>query len=163
MLNILGNVHRIPHRYDKAKLAYEACLQVVRETGEKRREVIILENLALVAFAEGEWETTLYYARACVQRAQEIGFVLFLFMPLHPLAGALSATGQSLIAARLVGIVDAFLDAQRISFPPNDQHIHDQIDAQVRGGLEAEAFQAAWEEGYHMTLEEAPEYVLSLQ
>ncbi|MCI0712979.1 MAG: LuxR C-terminal-related transcriptional regulator [Chloroflexi bacterium] len=162
MLNILGNVHRIPQHYDQAKLAYERCLGIVRQTGEKRRESIILSNLALVAYAEADYELVKVYSQDGVSIAYEIGFKLILAECLHTLAGFLGAENRAPDAARLAGAVDAFHEYQGLVFAPNDQHYHDRIRNDLRQHMDDETFQAYWHQGYQMSIDAAVEFVLSI-
>jgi tetratricopeptide (TPR) repeat protein len=162
MLNILGNVHRIPQNFQETRRAYEACLSVVRETGEKRRECMILSNLALVAYAEHDYEKAGSLARSGAEIADEMGFNMVLASCLHGLAGSVAATGRAREAARLLGAVAAYQESQGVTFAPNDQLYHDRISADVRRQLGAAGFQAAWEDGYRLPLGEAVEVALQL-
>lgn len=162
MLNILGNIHRIPTDYQKAKVAYKECLELVRQTGEKRRQCIILENLSLLSCVESDFESALTYARECLRLAYEIGFKQAMFLCLHPLAGALVAREHSLEAAKLVGIIDAYLETQNVCFPPNDKYFHDSINASIHQHLDTYEFEMSWKEGNQMVFDDAIEFALHL-
>jgi predicted ATPase/DNA-binding CsgD family transcriptional regulator len=162
MLNILGNVHRIPHNYRQAKAAYRACLETVRRTGEKRRKCIILNNLALVAYAERAHAQAQAFSLEGGTLAREIGFEVCLAYCLHVLAGTLAISGHAQEAARMIGAVDGYLEAQGISFPPNDQHYHDHILDDVHQQLDDKTFQASWNEGVLVSLEHSLDIVLQV-
>lgn len=157
MLNILGNVHRIPQDFSKAKIAYEACLAIVRQTGEKRREGIILFNMALIAYTERHFKKALSLSLDGLRVSLEADFKTELAASLHALAGAKAALGQPQDAARLLGVVDAYQESQGVSFAPNDLHFHNLIIKNVQQQLDEPSFKAAWSEGVRMSIRKAAE------
>ncbi len=162
MLNVLGNVHRIPGEHGQATTAYQACLGVVRQTGEKRRECIILDNLALMAYVEAGYDRAMSYSKEAAVLAREIGYRSFFSFGLSTLAGSLAVAGHAVEAAHLIGAVDAQHDAQGIAFAPLDQPYHDRIRADIVQRLGEEVFGAAHRQGYRMSIESAVELALAL-
>lgn len=155
MLCVLGNIHRIPGEHEQATAAYRACLRVVRRTGERRRECMILDNLALIAYIEGDYERAMSLSKEAAALAHEIGYRSFFSYGLNTLAGSLAVMGQAVEAARLAGAVDAHHDALGLSFAPLDQPYHDRIRGDIARRLGEEVFRAAHREGYRMSIESA--------
>ena len=73
------------------------------------------------------------------------------------------AEGQPERAIRLWGAADKLRSAIQAPLPPPDRPLHERTAAHARGALGESAFQAAWEAGQRMTLEEAVRDALSEQ
>ncbi len=66
-------------------------------------------------------------------------------------------------AARLFGAAAALRDAIGAPLPPSDQTDVDRGVAAARGAMGDEAFQAAWEQGRSMSLDQAVEEALAVR
>jgi tetratricopeptide (TPR) repeat protein len=71
-LNILGEIARFSGDDSRARQAYEECLAVSRQTGERRRIVFMHTNLAFIALHEGEAERARDLARQGLRLAREM-------------------------------------------------------------------------------------------
>ncbi len=153
-LSILGEIARFSGDDDRARQAYEECLAVFQQAGERRR-LFFLANLAFIALHKGEAERADDLARQCLRLAREINNRLLVATTLAILAGALGALGQPEQAVHLLGASESALERLGAFLQPNDQREIDGIIAAVRAQLDEATFQAAWAEGRALTLEQA--------
>ena len=68
--------------------------------------------------------------------------------------------GQQVRAARLLGAVEALLEATNDHVDPADRAEYDRDVAAARAQLDEATFAAAWAEGRAMTMEQAMAYAL---
>jgi predicted ATPase/DNA-binding CsgD family transcriptional regulator len=159
-LSILGEIARFSGDDERARRAYEECLAVFQQPGE-RRQIFILGNLAFIALHQGKAEEARDLARQCLQLAREMNQRLFVATALAILAGALGALGQSQQSARLLGASAGALERMGAFLQPNDQQEVDGMIVAVRAQLDEAAFQIAWAAGRALTLEQAVEQALN--
>ena len=159
-LNALGKLARLQDDYVRAAALYTESLQLAREIVDWRRQVVMLENLGYVALHECDYvraralfEEGLALYRQCERAYDLSGYVA-------GFAGIIGANGKSLQAAQLLGAVEASYQALGTVMAPADRKEYDHILAAVRAQLDEATFNAAWEEGRKMTLEQAIEYAL---
>jgi hypothetical protein len=162
-LNIIGELTRTNGDDGPAQAAYEECLSVVRETGEMRRESMILYNLGYIAMH-----------RADVQRAVSLSTEAFIkslkldndrhlvISGIVCLAGAVGATGEPKLAARLFGAAEALLEPMGVRLYPGDLPEYERNLHFIRSPLDAATFDACWEEGRSMSFEQVVDSVLDL-
>ncbi len=154
-LNIIGEIARFSHDSDRARRAYEECLAVSKLTGETRRIVFMYHNLAFIALHEGEAERARDLELKGLQLASTINNRLLLAEALAILAGATGKLGQPMHAARLLGASEGALERLGALHQPNDKQEIDSIITAVLAQLDEATFQAAWEEGRELRLEQA--------
>jgi predicted ATPase/DNA-binding CsgD family transcriptional regulator len=154
-LNIIGELARIGGDDARAKLAYEECLAVCRQTGESLRTCYNLVNLAYVAQHEGEHERALNLVRQALQITRETNDSRDIASFLVTFAGSIAALGQLRRAARLLGASEAALERMGAFHQPTDKPEIDRIITEVREQLDQETFQDTWAEGQEMSLEQA--------
>ena len=160
-LNTIGELARIHGDDERAQAVYEECLLVVRETGEVRREAMILNNLGMVMMHRKQVQQAKRLFKEALAKRLKVGHdkrgsltnILFL-------AGAIAAAGDPQRGARLAGAVTALLEAMGVGLEPGDQPEQERILAAVRGQLDEDTFQTCWEEGRAFTLEQAAAYAL---
>jgi hypothetical protein len=75
-------------------------------------------------------------------------------------AGLAVAQGQLIRGVRLFGAVQAILQALAWRLPPADDEVYERYMASARTQLSEEAFNAAWDEGRALTMEQAIDYAL---
>jgi non-specific serine/threonine protein kinase len=154
-LNILGEIARYSGDDGRARQAYEECLAVVQQTGERRRICFIYNNLAFLALHAGEAEQAKDLARQELQVARTMNNKLLSAIGLAIHAGAIGALGQSERAARLLGASESALERLGAFHQPNDRREIDEMTTSVRAQLDETAFQAIWTEGRALPLEQA--------
>ncbi len=79
---------------------------------------------------------------------------------LVPVAGVAIALGRYERAARLLGAVAGVLKFLSFELQPTDRADWEHNIADARAKLSPAAFEAAWDEGYVLTLEQAVNYAL---
>jgi hypothetical protein len=78
------------------------------------------------------------------------------------IAGVLTTLGQPQRAARLFGAAEALRDTTGAKIQPGDQPDYEKNLASTLTQLEAETFEAAWQDGRGMSLEQAITSALKL-
>ena len=160
-MNILGNIHLNQGNYLLAKDAYDECLDLCHKTGERRREAIMLGYLSGVAAGLGNYREADRLARDCLRFSWDLDFTYYtvLNLGLPPLPPS-TTKNYAERAVRLLGASAALQEAMNIRHQPNHMQRASQVEANARQQLGDAAFQAAWDEGRRMSLEEAVTYAL---
>lgn len=154
-LNVIGEISRFNGDDERARLAYEECLVIARQTGETRRIYMNFANLAFIAQHEGHHEHAIDLMRQSLHLSRQIDNKVDMATGLSTLAGSLGVTGQQQRAVRLFGAIEAALERMGAFLQPTDKPEHDRNVATIRAQLDTAAFEAAWAEGRKMTLEQA--------
>jgi predicted ATPase/DNA-binding CsgD family transcriptional regulator len=155
VLNIMGEIARFNGDDDRARRAYEECLAVSQQTGERRRIVFIFSNLAFIAMHEGNVERAQALGRQGLQLACDMGARLEMAKALQIVAGAMGRLGQPRQAIRWLGASERALERMGAFHQPNDRRELDTMITAVRAHLDEATFQAALAEGRAMSLEQA--------
>ena len=163
-LNIIGELTRTNGETERALMAYEECLQLVRETGELRRESMILSNLGIIATNQNDIKQAYPLFMESFIKALKLGYDTHLIISLiSSLAGVMGASGDLKKAILLFGASEALLEPMGVQLQPGDQLEYDRDLAFVHSQLEASTFDAWWDEGRKMSLEEAIDTILDRQ
>jgi hypothetical protein len=157
-LNIQGELARSIGNNALARRKYEASLAVSREIGETIRQIMLQNNIAMVAYNEGDYHEAQKLARMTLKRFLESGTQQGIISALWGMAGPLSMLGQPLKAARLLGASAALFKEMGAADHPSDYEQVTRYTAETRAQLGESAFQAAWGEGQSLTLEQAVAY-----
>lgn len=155
VLNIMGEIARFNGDDDRAKRAYEECLAVSQQTGERRRIVFMFENLAFIAMHEGDLERTEALGRQGLRFARDMENRLEMAKALQIVSGAMGLSGQPRQAFRLFGASEQALERMGAFHQLNDKREVDALFSAVRARLDEATFQAALAEGRLLTLEQA--------
>ncbi|HVU65640.1 MAG TPA: hypothetical protein VHD63_00860, partial [Ktedonobacteraceae bacterium] len=162
-LNIVGEIARFHGDDERARQAYEHCLEVSRHTGETRRIVFVYQNLTFIALHNDETERARDLAHHGLLLARSMNSRLELAKTLATFAGVIGASGQPLQAARLFGASARALERLGAFHQLNDQREIDTMIAAVRVQLDEATFQAAWARGRELELEQAVARALGLE
>jgi predicted ATPase/DNA-binding CsgD family transcriptional regulator len=154
-LNILGEIARFNGADGHARRAYEECLAVSQQTGERRRIVFMFENLAFLAMHEDNVERAKSLGCQGLALARDMGARLEMAKALSLVAGALGRLGQPRQAIRLLGASERALEHMGAFNQLNDKSELDVMSSAVRAQVEAAAFEEALAEGRALTLEQA--------
>ena len=154
-LNIMGEIARFNGDDAHAKRAYEKCLAVSQQTGERRRIVFMFDNLAFIAMHEGDFERAKALGRQALRLARDMDARLEMAKALPILTGAMGMLGQPREAIRLLGASEGALERMGAFFQLNDKREFEAMVAVVRTHLDEATFQAALAEGRALTLEQA--------
>ena len=123
--------------------------------GRNTPDRLYVPNFAFIALHEGEAGRARDLARQGLQLARSMSNRLELATALSVLAGALGALGQPELAARLLSASERALERLGAFHVPSDRWEIDDIIAAVHAQLDDATFQANWEEGHELTLEQA--------
>lgn len=154
-LNIMGEIARFNGDDERARRAYEECLAIAQQTGERRRIVFIFNNLAFIAMHEGNAERAEALGRQGLRLAHDAANRLEMAKTLAILAGAMGMRDQPLAAIRLLGASERALESMGAFHQLNDKLEVDAMIAAVRARVDEATFQAALAEGRALTLEQA--------
>jgi predicted ATPase/DNA-binding CsgD family transcriptional regulator len=161
-LNIIGELTRTYGDDERARLAYEECLLLVSETGETRRESMVLGNLGFIAIHQNDIERADWLFKQSLIKALELEVDKHLIISsLTPLASVMAARGALEQAVRLIGATESLLEPMGVGLQAGDQPEYDRNLSLIRAQIDAATFEAAWTQGQMMTLEQA--VVLALE
>ncbi|MCC6613712.1 MAG: AAA family ATPase [Anaerolineae bacterium] len=154
-LNILGEITRFHGDDLQAQVYYEEALQISRQTGETRRIIMMMKNLAYLAQHRGDHDDALTQLHEALQMSRDFGSRLDMATGLVPLAGSLGLSGEPERAVRLFAASQAALEKMGAFHQQADQPEVKRNIAAVRARLSEEAFAAAWAQGRTIALEDA--------
>lgn len=153
-LNDLGIIARMHGDNDLAQSAYEECLVVAKEIGDKLREGIMYGSLGLVALNRGNYEQARHLLKQFGILAVEIGSMPFVLDYLAYMACAMGG-GQPRNAARLIGASEALHRNLGVEVQPSGRLEYERGVALVCEQLGEETFNTLRKEGSVMSLDEA--------
>jgi predicted ATPase/DNA-binding CsgD family transcriptional regulator len=160
-LNILGNIHRIHEDFPLSQVAYEECLDICYETGERRREAMMLSNLSKVAIGLGNYSDARQLAYDSLALCHQLRFdymtVLFLGASVSV---TLSTLGETKASACVLGASSVLQDSMNISEQPNNMLLVQRNKDALHELLSEHDFQIAYDKGRKMSLDEAVEFAL---
>jgi len=155
-LNHLGEEARARGDFGRAEALYEESLQIRRRLGNRRDEASSLSNLGYVAAHRGDGP------RALTLLGESLAIVRELGAPVHTaviLAGIGMAQRRTDRAVRLISAALALSPLHELPAADRTQ-VERRLDV-LRARLSKEAFEAAWEEGRRMRLEDATDEALA--
>lgn len=160
-LNIIGELARTYGDNERARVVYEECLRLVRETGEARRESMILSNLGFSAVYQGDIELAQQLFREALDKLLKLGYDKHLIVSsVLNQVSAIAAKGDPERAARLIGAANAWLDQMGADLQPGNRSEHERSLAFVRSQLDTNTFEACLTEGRTMSIEQMVASVL---
>ncbi len=160
-LNILGELRRVEGDYASAKQYYEACLEIVKETGERIREAMQYDNLGVIAIHQNQLQLAEKLIEQALIISKEIDNNYNLAIHISALAGLATGLGYPKKAARLLGAAYAAMELLGVNQQPADQVEVDRFTDEAQQALGVEEFSQAWRKGLEMTIQEAIDYALS--
>jgi non-specific serine/threonine protein kinase len=160
-LNRLGELARLDGDYDRAGRAYEECMVLCRQSGDRLLEAYQLANLGLVDQHRGNYESAESMIRKGLILIDSLHTKYPVPVYLAILSGPVAARGDPERAAQLLGASDSlFKTMGGLGLQPTDQAEIDRFEAAVREQLGEDAFKSAWGQGQVMSLEQAIAYAL---
>jgi hypothetical protein len=139
----------------------EESVALRREVGDPLLLAYSLRRLGHIALYLGDYAAANSAYREGLAMLMAAGGKAHLAAGLASLAGLAVARSQANKAVRLLGAVQATLQALAWQLPPADNDLNQQAIERASEHLSAEAFAAAWSEGEKMGLEAAIAYALS--
>lgn len=159
-LNGLGRLARRQCDYVRAIAAYTEALQLSREIKDVRGQAIFLSGLGDVALHEHDYARARALLAECLPLQRQFKRTYGILYSIAGLAMITGVNGKPRQAVQLLGAVQAAVQTLDLVRHPADRMEYDRILAAVRAQLDEATFNAAWEEGGKMTLEQAIEYAL---
>jgi predicted ATPase len=143
--------------YERAEALGNQALGLFQELGNRRAIVGALVILGMSALHQRQYPEAGVHLREGLRMADLLGYKYGIASSLEELGNLSLAEGDFARAARLFGAAEELRKTLGIVLTDEpDKAIHERAVASVRGELR-EGFQAAWEEGRAMTLEQAIE------
>lgn len=154
--NMIGEAARLNGDDEGAETAYQNCLLVVEQTGEKRRANFIRENLGFIAMRRHDYPRAEACFRQSLMGALELQYDKMQILGcLSSLGAALGVQGQPERAARFLGAVTAMLEQVGIAQIGDNLTEFSRYLALVREQLDETVFNTCWAEGRAWSLEQA--------
>jgi predicted ATPase/DNA-binding CsgD family transcriptional regulator len=154
-LNLKGELLRLGSDYEAASLLYKEALAIFRELDNAWSVNLVLANLAYIARHHGDLEQ----ARALFAEALSISVDFndrsSIAVGIDGIAGILGIMEQPQRAARLFGSADALRTTIGAHIQAADRREYDYSLDCVRSQLEPDTFEACWNEGAGMSMEQA--------
>ncbi|MEJ2302060.1 MAG: adenylate/guanylate cyclase domain-containing protein [Anaerolineales bacterium] len=157
----LADAWRLLGEYEQAAIHFEEVLAMMRNRPKNLLFAALLSNFGNVLNRKGEVERAAAYFREGVEVGQSIGNAMIMAYLLDGLAGNAVLTGRPERAARLLGASKALFNSVGVSsMTPIDKSDHDYYVDSVRTLLDEGTYNALWQDGFSMSLEEAEAYAL---
>ncbi len=152
------------YRQDFKSMATDvkASLALSREIGSLTWRMFALRNVGIAALRLDQWKRAVEFFLenlSLAQRTTGYEYDLRVF-PMY-IAGVAAGLGRFEYAARLLGATEAHFATFFKPLDAWDQAEFDRIAASARERLDEQTFNAAWEEGRKLSLEEALEEALA--
>jgi predicted ATPase/DNA-binding SARP family transcriptional activator len=159
VLNNLGETARCLNDYDRAQGFYLECLSSDQKSGISNYGGICL-NLGYVALYQGDDAEAVARFKEALTLSKEADNKLDTVLCLAGLAAAAAARGQAEGATRLYGAVAAQLEELQVGQATSMIFLSDRLEferyqGRCRAQLEQEEYEAAWEQGRKMELDQA--------
>jgi non-specific serine/threonine protein kinase len=157
----LGYVASEVPDYAAARSFWEESLSIHREIGNRTGISRLLGNLGTIALLQGDHAAASTLLHECLSIFVDLGDRLGTVSAITDVAWRLSVQGSPELAARLWGSAERLREELGIAISPADRPQYDRQveDARARAGKSE--FDAAWQQGRAMTLEEAVALALS--
>ncbi len=158
-LNLLGEIERVDNNYEMAKKYYLESLEIRREIGS--RALAVLGNLGFVYLHENEIHTARSLFLESLTQTLEIKSQSLTYGTLLGFAAVMTVEKNARRAVPLYAVFQTFIKSHDVrTLNPIDELEYERYLALAREQLDEVAFNAAWEEGKKMTIEQAVEYAL---
>jgi tetratricopeptide (TPR) repeat protein len=162
MLLVTRNLAAVASQHDRerALALYEDNLRIARETANPRIEASTLGALAAIAVDEGRLEDALAMLEESLRLHRGLGDLLDTAVDLCRTALALSRAQEPAAAVRILASFEGFREDVGIRGASVAQ-MNDETLSDARAQLDPEAFAEAWEQGRHLTSDQALSFALT--
>jgi predicted ATPase/class 3 adenylate cyclase len=155
MVNNLGETARARGDLQRAAELYEEALALAERDGDEIGVATAHLNLGMTDLARDDLRRAQERLGDALSRAVALGDIALIAASQVGLASVAERQGQPLMAARLLGAVEAHCERSGLSLDPIEQGVRDQTEANLRRVLNEPSFIAAWETGRSMPQEAA--------
>jgi DNA-binding CsgD family transcriptional regulator len=147
--------------YERGEALIEEAATLYRERGYTGGLQFVVDNLGWAALLQGKHERARISYRESLTLCKELGDKMIASESLDGLACICAAEGEPEQAARLFGAAEALFEVVGGQHEPGEAALREPYLAMTRSQLDDVAWQAAWEEGRAMSMEQAIGYALS--
>lgn len=160
--NLLGEIARAEGNYELAKKYYAEALELARQDGREFAVAATSANSGYVALYMGDLDHARALFVESLALGQKLDDEMTIVFALLGFAGLAVAEKQTHLAIRLLAIADTNFstDGDKRTLNPADAAEFKRHYAIAREQSDEAAFDAAWEEGRRMTVEQAVECAL---
>ena len=155
----LGDLALLRRDYARAEVLCRESLALYRELGHEQGIAVQLLNVGLAVMQQGRYAEAVPLYRESLVLLHRVESPFDVMHVLDSLA-AVAVHDDEQTAARLLGAVEALLAETGGSLDPSQQELHAHTVSAAHAGLGDLAFEAVFEEGRGMTLDEAVKYGL---
>jgi predicted ATPase len=159
----LGNVERHQRAFDEAAARYAESISIFGEVRDDWALGMAYRNLGMVDAARGEVDRAIGHLQCSLGHLRKTGERWFVSRGLEELAANLVAREQYDEAARLFGAGEALREAVGAPLVPFYRSAYEAAVGSLRRGISEPRWQAEWEAGRAMTIEEALAFALALR
>jgi predicted ATPase/DNA-binding CsgD family transcriptional regulator len=162
MINLLGDLERFEGNYERAQAAYEQCLDVLRQTEDRRDEAGVLHSLAHAHLHQGNLPRAHTFFSESMSMQQVQGNTQGLAECLIGFGAMSIVAGMPAQAARLFAAAVALGGKALLVQWPAERMEYEHYQSMVGAQLSEQELQEAQMRGRILTMEQAIEYALSL-
>lgn len=162
-LAYLGDVSRAQQDDEQAQRLYAEGIAQFKAIGDINSAGYPIRRLGILALHRGDYRQAGELFKESLALNKKVDYPRGIAACLQTLAELALRQGQWVRAARLVGAVDAVLNAAAGKLFPTDQVEYDRTVTALRAQLEKESFYAARAEGRAMTAQQASDYALETE
>jgi tetratricopeptide (TPR) repeat protein len=154
-LQNLGVCKTFGGEFDAARALYEECVAIARDTGDERMLAMSLKLLGNAEWRQGLLASASEHETESLDIVVKLGDGVQIAEVLANFAAIARARSQFRRAVRLWAFGERLRDDIGSPVIPRDLATYDQVKAQARAALGADAFALAWREGGEMALDDA--------
>jgi tetratricopeptide (TPR) repeat protein len=154
-LNNLGVLAERLGDFEQAQDYYGQSLDLARRQGDSEGVAWALDNLGNIACEQGRYEDAWKMHRESLTLFQDQGDMQGIIAALEHIASLEGAQQRGEEAARLFGAAELLREQTGAVIHPSNRDSHDRRIATARAGLDEAIWNAAWQEGRTMPLEQA--------
>lgn len=159
-LGALGTILEKRGEYDKAAQRYSESLELWKELGNRHAMGVFLNNLGSMARRSGNLDEARSYAVEALLLRKELGDRQGTIWSIEAFAKLAVDEGRFERAATLLGAADAHRRSTGIALAAIDRQDMEETIRSVREAAGEELFEAAWERGAGLVLDEAVGFAL---
>ncbi|CAG0928933.1 Putative HTH-type transcriptional regulator [Thermoflexales bacterium] len=158
----LGDVAHAQGEADHARAHYEQALALYHEIGEKEGSALTSDSLAALLLDTGDLERAATLQHAALQLYSEIGNKRFIALALEGSAGITAQHGEPAHAAQFLGAASALRQEMGTPLHLPERPRVERAEAQARAALGDRTFEAAFERGRTLAIDETVQAALTL-
>ncbi|MBI3741839.1 MAG: tetratricopeptide repeat protein [Chloroflexi bacterium] len=156
----LGNIARLRGQYDEAESLLKQAIAEFRELGDKMFVARQLVSMGRLQLAIGNQLLAEQHLREALSLFKETGARIFIPWSLESFAFLCTALNTPVRAARLFGAAESLREKLGTPLVPIERKEYESYLTSARAQLDESTFNAAWNEGRAMSMEQAVEYAM---